>query len=74
MGNRGLSDDALEALNSCSKMVETDANVKIVAELPLPLIKAFVFLIQGTVKHWRKYMLISMECVFLVQLTGKVLP
>lgn len=40
-GERGLSDGALKALDSASKMLETDANVKIVAELLLPLMKGF---------------------------------
>ena len=39
----GLSDDALKSLDSTSKMLETDANVKIVAELLLPLMKGFCF-------------------------------
>jgi len=40
-GERGLSDGALKTLDSASKMLETDANVKIVAELLLPLMKGF---------------------------------
>ena len=40
-GQFGLSDDALRALDSASHMLETDANVKIVAELLLPLVKGF---------------------------------
>ena len=40
-GQFGLSDDALRALDSASKMLETDANVKIVSELLLPLMKGF---------------------------------
>ena len=40
-GQFGLSDHSLKALDSASKMLETDANVKIVAELLLPLMEGY---------------------------------
>ena len=41
VGEFGLSDDAMKTLDSASKMREPDANVKIVAEILLPLMKGF---------------------------------
>ena len=40
-GECGLSDGTLMALDSASKMQEADANVQIVSELLLPLMKGF---------------------------------
>lgn len=73
-GERGLSDGALKALDSASKMLETDANVKIVAELLLPLMKGFCVFNERHHKALGNIHAHNYGMFFLLPLTGKVLP
>ena len=75
MGEFGLSDDSMKALHSASKMLESDANVQIVAEILLPLMKGFcVFNTSHRKALEKKQRDNNGMLLILLHLTGKVLP